>query len=74
MSAQLNLKMKTGRNDTLFVDQYSDSRLRILINDGQVIVGTPLDIHEVDMLIALLQAAKANLRQLNQLPVEGAAL
>jgi len=64
MATQLNLQMKTGKNDTVFIDQHSNHQVRILINDGQVIIGTPMDIHEVDMLIAMLQAAKAKLRQL----------
>ena len=65
MSAELDLRIETNGEALIFVNtNLSASReIQLSINDGIVIAKANLDEHENDMLIAMLQAGKANIRQ-----------
>lgn len=66
MAATLNLRIETSSEALVFINPQTLATLpmiRLAINDGDVIAEASMDIHEIDMLIAMLQAGKAMIRQ-----------
>lgn len=65
MSATLNLRIETSSEALIFVNPntIASQEVMLSINDGEVIANACMDIHEIDMLIAMLQAGKAQIRQ-----------
>lgn len=65
MAATLNLRIETSAEALIFINPNSTAsrEINLAINDGEVIAEASLDMHEIDMLIALLQASKAQIRQ-----------
>jgi hypothetical protein len=66
MAAELNLKMETNHEQVFFVQtrlsEFGDL-VHVTLRDGTDTTEAFLDSHELDMLIALLSAAKAQLTQ-----------
>lgn len=65
MAATLNLRMETSAEQLVFINLQDNAKpmIRLAISDGEAISEAVMDTHEIDMLIAFLQAGKAQLRQ-----------